>query len=98
MQRLSRLVTNPRTGDNVFEAADSPLVLAHAAFVGLGISSPAATVTVGVDVIKTGDFDTEITLLGTTYLYPDADGANALYHCAWVKITFDDDIQIFQKG
>ncbi len=102
IQRQSRLAPNSESGEHTFLAADSPVVIPHASYVGLGIvlSNGAATVTVEVDGIADGDFAEEVTLEGTgKWRWPDTDGMNRLYNARYVKITWSTGtLQVFQKG
>lgn len=95
MSRLSR------TSD-AFPQADSPKVVPHATYVGLGIilSDPAAVVTIGAGGSKDGPFDAPIVLVGTDeFRYPDADSMHILYNAAYIEITWDvGTLSVFQKG
>lgn len=95
MQRLSN--------HTVLTEDQSPKILPHASFVGLGIYLPgstAPTVTVEFSGSIDGEFGDEITMEGTgDYLWPDTDGMNRLYNARYIKITWDSgDIEVFQKG
>jgi len=104
IQRQSRLAPNPDATDHTFAAEDSPIVISHASFVGLGIiildGSSATTLTVEVDGVSDGEFADEVTMEGTgNWRWPDVDGMNRLYNARYIKITWDVGfIQVFQKG
>lgn len=112
MQRQSRLVPNLQDRDyptNTFSQEQSPLILPHASFVGLGIiigdgtsstSSGDVTVTVAVGGSENGEFADEVTMEGEgDWRWPDIDGMNRLYNARFVQITWDSGyIQVFQKG
>lgn len=86
----------------ILTADQSPKILSHASFVGLGIYVPegTATVTVTIGGHLDGDFDEEVTLEGAgDYLWPDVDGMNRLYNARYIKITWNTgEIEVFQKG
>lgn len=95
MQRLSK--------HTVLTADESPAILSHATFVGLGITivgSATPTITVAIGGREDGTFDDEVTLEGSSdYRWPDTDGMNRLYNARYIKIEWDEgDIEVFQKG
>ena len=103
IQRQSRLVPNPKDSNHVFESSDSPIVISHASFVGLGISivgSADPTITVAVGGSLDGSFDDVVTMEGEgDWRWPNTDGMNRLYNARYVQITWDSgSIQVFQKG
>lgn len=100
IMRQSRHV--PSIKNDPYAQAASPVVIPHAAFVGIGLSfsNGAAVTTVAVDSILTGDFAETVTLEGTgKHRWPNADGMNRLYNAAYVKITWNvGTLRVFQKG
>lgn len=89
--------------DTRFAEADSPVVLSHATFVGLGIfleDGGSVELTVGIDGDKDGDFVEEVTMEGTgSFRWPDTDGMNRLYNARYIKITWEaGNILVSQKG
>lgn len=107
IQRVSRLAPNRATddpSDNIFSAAESPIVISHASFVGLGIIIAAGgtlpTLTVAVDGVADGAFTDQVTMLGAgRWRWPDQEGMNMLYNARFIKITWNtNSIQVFQKG
>lgn len=85
-----------------FVAADSPQILDHGAFVGLGlsISTAAATITVTVDGIESGDFTDAVTMEGSgKWRWANADGMNRLASAKFIKVSWSTGtMKIHQKS
>ena len=89
--------------DTRFVETDSPVVLPHGTFVGLGIfleDGGSVDITVGIDGDKNGDFIEEVTMEGTgSFRWPDIDGMNRLYNARYIKIEWGSgNILVSQKG
>lgn len=88
--------------DQVLTADQSPAILPHGSFVGLGISftSATSTITVSASGSEDGSFEDEVTMsTGSDWIYPDVAGMNILYNARYIKIEWDaGDISVYQKA
>jgi len=88
--------------ETILTAAESPKILPHGSFVGLGIAFTSATSTISVYAGGSldGSFADEVTMsAGSDWIYPDTAGMNILYNARYIMIEWDaGDLVVYQKA
>ena len=88
--------------ETILTADESPKILPHGSFVGLGIFFTSATsdITVSASGSEDGTFEDEVTMsTGSDWTYPDTAGMNILYNARYIQIEWTGgDIVVYQKA